>query len=285
MGGSQRLGRARHPVDLHSHSTCSDGVLTPTKLVERAAKRGVICLALTDHDTTEGIAEAQVAADRVGIELVPGVELSTWFDREIHILGYFLDPQAPEILAANTRQRGTRIRRIHQICERLAEIGVELDADEIIAGCSGNAGRPHVARALMAKGYVRTFDEAFRQYLGTNALAYIPASHQPAAEAIELIHRAGGVAVIAHPGVESLAEILPKLAQAGLDGVETEHPAHSKRTARAFRKTARELGLLSTGGSDFHRSKGKAELGDVGIDSDRLETLRARALRRQRALV
>ena len=281
MAVSQRLGRTRRPVDLHSHSTRSDGALTPTVLVERAALRGLTCLALTDHDTTDGVAEAQAAAQRLGIELVSGIEISAWYNREIHILGYFLDPQAPHVLASNERQREARINRVREICERLATLKVDLDAEEILSGCSGNAGRPHVARALIHKGYARNFDEAFQRYLGAKAPAYIPASRLPASEAIRLIHQAGGAAVVAHPGVDNLTEILPALAAAGLDGIETEHPAHCKRTARRFRKRARELGLLSTGGSDFHRPEGKAELGDIGIDLERLETLRARAARHQ----
>lgn len=253
--------------------------------MERAAKRGVTHLALTDHDTLDGYGEARETGERVGVEVIPGIELSAWHTREVHLLGYFVDPEHPELRATTARQATARIERVYEICAKLAEIGVELDAEAILASSPrGNVGRPHIARALMHKGYARSFDEVFRRYLGANAPAYVPAARLTVGDAIGLVHRAGGAAVIAHPGVEGLAHALPEMTALGLDGLESEHPAHCRRTARRFRKHARELDLVATGGSDFHYPEGKAELGDVGIDLERFEVLRDRAARYGRDL-
>lgn len=272
-----RAPSARRPVDLHTHSTCSDGALAPEEVVRIAAARGVRHLALTDHDTLAGVPAATAAAAEAGIELIPGIELTVWHHREVHLLAYFVDARNVELLETTERQRKARIERVHLICARLAELGAPLDAEAVLASADGNVGRPHIARALVEAGHARTFDDAFRRFLGADASAYVAAERLEMADAIRIVHRAGGVAVIAHPGVEGLTEQVPEMARLGLDGVESEHPAHCARTARRFRSLARAHNLLISGGSDFHAPNAKAEFGDFGIDEEGLNLLRARA--------
>ncbi|MCA9546052.1 MAG: PHP domain-containing protein [Myxococcales bacterium] len=277
---------ARFPADLHCHTTCSDGTLSPTELVNIAAARGIESLAITDHDTVAGIAEAREAAAPHGLEIIPGIEISAWLDREVHLLGYFVDPEHPELAEVMDRQRENRIGRVHAICEKLDALGHPLDPAAVFAQVGeGNVGRPHVARALIQAGHARHFDEAFKRFLGAGAPAYVPAARLSIPAAIGLVHRAGGAAVIAHPGVEDLAEQLPFLAANGLDGVETQHPAHPRSTAKRYRYLARKLGLVRTGGSDFHTPMGKADLGTLGVDRPGLDALRRRAARYRDAAV
>jgi predicted metal-dependent phosphoesterase TrpH len=268
---------ARRVADLHTHSTCSDGVLAPSALVAAAAARGVQHLALTDHDTLAGVAEASTAAAALGIELIAGVELSVWHAREVHLLGYFVDPSDPALRVATEAQRRARIARVHLVCARLETLGAPIDPAAVLASADGNVGRPHIARALVAAGHARNFDDAFRRFLGADAAAYVPPERLDLAQGVRLIHGAGGVAVIAHPGVEGLAEQIPSMVAVGLDGVETEHPGHCPRTARRFRSIARAHDLVTTGGSDFHSPGAKADLGDLGVDQAQLDALRARA--------
>ncbi|MCB9554386.1 MAG: PHP domain-containing protein [Myxococcales bacterium] len=265
--------RARYAIDLHMHSNWSDGTLTPAALVAAAARRGVRTIALTDHDTTAGVAEARAAGSARGVSIIAGIEISAWLDREIHVLGYFVDPDDPALTAATRRQSEARVRRVEAICERLAALGVVLDPAPIIASAHGNVGRPHIARALVAAGHVATTSEAFDRYIGNGGPAAVVVERLPAEDAIALIHAAGGVAVLAHPGVEQLEEHIPALAAAGLDGLEVDHPAHGRNVADRLRTLASKNRLVPTGGSDFHRPEGAIAIGHYGVTAAGLAAL------------
>lgn len=265
------------PVDLHCHSTFSDGELAPAALVERAAARGVRVLSLTDHDTLDGLPDAHAAADVVGLRLVDGIEISAWHRREIHVLGYFVDRDDAALREVTARQRTARVDRVYAIADKLATLGIHLDADAVLADAGpGNVGRPHIAAALIAAGHARDKDDVFDRLLGSGKPAYVPAARLPAADAIALVHAAGGVAVLAHPGVEKMDHALGELAAAGLDGVECAHPAHDPATAARYRGLAEKHGLVPTGGSDFHHPHGIYDLGSFGTDAAGLAALEAR---------
>jgi 3',5'-nucleoside bisphosphate phosphatase len=246
--------------DLHMHSRCSDGTLEVEALVQAVHAAGVEVFALTDHDTLEGLARAQVQAEGLGLRLVPGVEISTRLaELELHILGYGFDPTHPGLTQALLGQQAARRGRIPQIVEKLQGMGLEIEVEDVYreAGAA-TPGRPHVARALVARGHVRDSEEAFRRYLGDAAPAQIRKSVPEPAAAIAWIHAAGGKAVWAHPLARPIQRpggfdlLLRELAASGLDGVEEVHPSHADGARRRIRRAARELGLRLTGGSDFH---------------------------------
>lgn len=267
---------ARHPIDLHMHSSMSDGTLSPRRLVAEAARRGVRAIALTDHDTTAGLAEAREAGARLGVRVLDGIELSAWIGREVHILGYFVDPSHPGLMAVTERQRTGRERRARAICARLGELGMPLDPEPIIAGAEGNVGRPHIAAAMIAAGYARNNQEVFDKWLGNQGPANVPIERLSAVEAIDVIHAAGGVAVLAHPGVDDFSAEVPTLVEAGLDGIEILHPAHGGDAIDRFRALARQHDLIQTGGSDFHRPESPVKIGHFGIDDGTLAAMLAR---------
>ena len=275
MNSPTQFGRARFAVDLHMHSTMSDGLLTPREVVELAAVRGVKALALTDHDTTRGLAAAEMVAKEHDIELIPGVEISAWMDREVHILGYFIDRHEPKLSRCLEQMRGARAERVEEICRRLTALGKPLTPEQVHAEGDWNLGRPHVARALLTAGHVASFAEAFRRYLGNDGPAYVPAARLSVREAIQLIHGAGGIAVVAHPAVDGIIDSMPQMSSWGLDGVEIAHPAHSRQARRTLKQTAKRLGLLATGGSDFHTPASPYGIGHCGITEEALAMLRA----------
>jgi len=242
-------------VDLHSHTTASDGVLTPRQLVRLAAKHGVRVLAVTDHDSTSGLADAMDEARTLPpLEIVPGLEINCDVPgAEIHVLGYCLDWAAEWFQAFLGEQREERRRRVHRICERLAELGMPIDPAEIFSLVQeGSAGRPHVAQAMVNRGYVKTVREAFDRYLSANGPANVPRKRLTPVEAVRVIRRARGVPVLAHPGLANRDEMIPELVEAGLLGIETYYPEHSSAQTIAYREMCRRLGLVATGGSDFH---------------------------------
>ncbi len=265
-----------YPVDLHAHSTCSDGALAPSAVVRLAVESGVKALALTDHDTVEGLAEARVVASDCGLELVDGVEISCWYGREIHVLAYFVDPDDPHLRATLAERKAARLERAHAMGDRLARLGAPIDVKKLIASAEGNVGRPHVARALLDAGHVRTFDEAFTRFLGRDAPGYVAPSRFESADAITLIHEWGGVAVLAHPGVEGIDDSLLRLVEMGLDGIEVVHPAHDEGQRRKYRRLAERYGLVATGGSDFHGPNESYRPGTCGVGLDTLEALQRR---------
>jgi predicted metal-dependent phosphoesterase TrpH len=242
------------------HSTRSDGSLSVADLVAAVRDAGVSVFALTDHDTVAGLAEAKQLADSFGLRLVPGVELSTRFEElELHILGYGFDFEHAGLMRHLQEQREARQNRIPALVERLHTLGVALSVEDVyeVAG-SANPGRPHVAKAMVLKGFARDIDDAFRRYLGDSGPANVKKAVPSPREAIAWIHEAGGKAVWAHPLARNLQRTggLDRLARElrahGLDGLEEIHPAQDSNSRRRIRKIARELGMHLTGGSDFH---------------------------------
>ncbi len=246
-------------LDLHLHTTHSDGSCTPTEVVNMARQAGVTALAITDHDIMTGLTEAMTAGQQCEIEIIPGVEISSFTgNSELHVLGYFLDQQDPELLARLKTLRDGRHRRNPQIIERLQTLGIDITYDEVraLAG-SDSVGRPHIARALMDKHVVTSAKEAFDRFLAEGKPAYVPRELPSPAEAIGWIKAARGLAVLAHPtwvkvAEQPLVDLVRQLKADGLDGVEVYYSTHAARQTREYLSLAQQLGLLVTGGSDFH---------------------------------
>jgi len=274
-------------VDLHSHTTASDGARSPRELVRLAAKHGVRVLAVTDHDSTSGLPEAIDEAAHHGIEIVPGLEINCDVPgAEIHVLGYCVDWQAEWFEAFLAGQRAERTARVHRIVERLTELGVPLTAEEVFAICKeGSPGRPHVAQAMIKRGYVKSVREAFDRYLRADGPANVPRRRLTPIEAVAVIRRAHGVPVLAHPGLADRDALIPELVQAGLAGIETYYPEHSAGQIEAYRALCRTHDLVATGGSDYHGPHtGRAStLGSPHVPLSVWHELRARAERLERA--
>jgi hypothetical protein len=240
-------------VDLHAHSTASDGVLAPAAVVEAAHAAGLAALALTDHDTVAGLAEAQAAGERLGLRVVAGAELSAHVDRdEIHLLALHID-RADVIGAELARFRDDRVTRAERMVAKLRQLGVDLSMDDVLreAG-AGAVGRPHVARAVVAAGGAGDVREAFDRFLGDGRPANVEKPRLDAREAIALAHAAGGIAVWAHPGLAGRRDRVEPLVDAGLDGLEVLHPRHSGEDMSRLSALAEHFGLVTSGGSDWH---------------------------------
>ena len=248
-------------VDLHLHTTASDGRSTPFELVEQAAAAGLTVMAATDHDTTASVAEVREWAAGRGIEAIAGIEITAVEDgRDIHVLGYFLNPSDPVFLAFLAGQRRTRVERVHAIAAKLADLSMPVDLRAALAAAnlhSGRAiGRPQVALAMMAAGHVSSTREAFDRWLGPDQPAFVPRSGPSPETVITTIHQAGGLASLAHPGRTLIDARIPALRDAGLDALEAYHSDHDAALAEGYRRMAGDLGLLVTGGSDFHGAAG-----------------------------
>jgi predicted metal-dependent phosphoesterase TrpH len=246
-------------IDLHTHSNHSDGSLSPRRLVELARERGLRAIALTDHDTISGVAEAVAAGRELGVEVVPGVEISAQFTPgTMHILGYYISFTQSPLVAALQRLQRARAHRNPKIIDRLLSLGLEITRTEVESLAGGQVGRPHIAQALVNRGYVANLDEAFDLYLKKGAPAYVEKFRFSPRQSIDIIRSAGGLAALAHPytiGVEdpeNLTRLLQELQNAGLEGIEVFYPEHSEEMTAHYREIASELGLLCTGGSDFH---------------------------------
>ncbi|UCC74571.1 MAG: PHP domain-containing protein [Gemmatimonadota bacterium] len=242
-------------IDLHLHSNRSDGLLEPVAVIEAAKEAGLKALALTDHDTLAGIEEAQGAAAELDIPFVPGVEFSCYDESgSTHLLGYFIDPGHSELVQYLEEARERRLLRAERMVEKLNRLGVELTLDEVRAQTSqdGLIARPHVARALVAGGWVQLYNEAFWRFLAAGQPAYVPTWRISPAEGIRWIHEAGGLAVLAHGGKSHTELGIRALADEGLDGLETLHPEHGPYEVGRLRRLVAQLGLLETGGSDWH---------------------------------
>ncbi len=265
-------------VDLHAHSTASDGAHAPAAAVESAHRAGVAALALTDHDTLAGIPEAQAAADALGLRLVPGVELSVHQGtHEVHLLGLHIRDVAA-LQDELELYRDRRRTRALSIVSKLNALGVGLTMDAVLAAAAGGAlGRPHVSKALIAGGHVRDAREAFDRYLGAGRPAYVDKERLDIADGIALIHRAGGIAVLAHPGPEGTRERLEPLIAAGLDGVEIRHPSHSSEDTKRLAALTAFFDLVPSGGSDWHGAQhGGRVLGAMKVPLAWLEAQDAR---------
>lgn len=265
-------------VDLHSHTCFSDGAHTPEELVALALRRGLAALAVTDHDTVESLPYARAAAG-TALELVPGIELSSAEQgMDLHILGYYLDPEHPELGERLARFRRERRERALAIVERLEGLGAAVDVEDVfdVAG-PGVVGRPHVAEALVRAGHVGSVEDAFRRFLSTRGPAYVPRPAFRPEEAIALIHEAQGVSALAHPGNALAESVVERLAEAGLRGLEVWHPQHGPATVRRYRALAARLGLLETGGTDFHGGPHGIELGEISVPMAMLTALKRAA--------
>jgi 3',5'-nucleoside bisphosphate phosphatase len=272
-------------IDLHSHTTASDGLLSPAALLAAAAAAGVTVLAITDHDTTAGYVEARRLPAGGLLELVPGIEISAVHDgRDLHVLGYFLDPSSVRLSAFLDQQRTDRRRRVVEMTERLQSLGRPIDPRPILeaAECGRSVGRPQIADALVAAGHARSRDDAFQQFLEHGGPAFVPRRGASPAEVIHIIHEAGGLAALAHPGVYKRDHLIEPLAAAGLDAIEARHSDQDAETEAHYRRIAARLGLLVTGGSDFHgnATHRASSLGTVSLPFDDYARLRDRALQR-----
>jgi hypothetical protein len=265
-------------ADLHLHTLFSDGTFTPEELAARGSACGLAAMSLTDHDTVEGCARMAAACQTLGIEFVIGTELTAEFsDKEVHLLGYFLDPNNPKLLAEIKKFQAVRKSRIHEMVRRLNALSVPLRAESVfaLANCR-SPGRPHVARALVQEGLCPSMEAAFERFLKKGRPAWVPKFKISALDAIALIHQAGGLAVMAHPGINHCDEIIPSLAAQGMDGLECFHTKHTAKMSKHYLNTAAHFNLLVTGGSDCHGySKGQPLIGGVKLPGIYWQKLKA----------
>jgi len=261
-------------VDLHIHSTMSDGTMSPTEIVDLAYKKGLSCIALTDHDTVAGNQEAQQRGDVVGLEVISGMELSVSFEGlNVHLLGYLIDSENVSLLRSLHTLQEARETRNREILHTLDVNGIQITEKELqkVSG-TGQTGRPHIAKILMEKKVVRSMDEAFDKYLGRDGSAYVSRFVLDMKSAVDVIHKAGGLAVVAHPyhlikNDMISGEILLHLKGLGVDGIETYYPTHSRKFRKQLIKLAEKYGLLLTGGSDYHGTirRGTTLAGGKGV--------------------
>lgn len=254
--------------DLHVHSTASDGALTPVELIARAERLSVPAIALTDHDTVDGVAAALEAAAQTSVTLIPGVELSAGIgDRAVHILGYHIDHTSTMLLAKLVELRAIRLERAERILSALKAGGIEIAfADVLDAADGGAVGRAHIAQQLVDSGYAESVPHAFKTMLGSSAPYYVPKPVSSPADVIGWIHAAGGVAVLAHPKLSVADDLLPVLVDAGICGIEAYHGSHDAETRAHYEGLAARFGLIATGGSDFHGDQHEGgELGSAHV--------------------
>lgn len=260
-------------IDMHTHTSASDGSMTPDELVRHAFERGLAAVAVTDHDTVDGVSQALEEGDRLGIEVISGVEISVDFPTEMHLLGYFPNGHCESILKTLEGLRKRRELRNPKIVNRLNELGFDITMEEVNSNAEGsNVGRPHIARVLIEKGYVGSMSEAFEKYLGVDRPAYFRKDKLLPQEGIGEITRAGGIPVLAHPifiglTYEKLDQLVGELGEYGLKGIEAFYSWHTEEQTSELLKIAEKQGLLVTGGSDFHGSfKPDIEIG-IGAGS------------------
>ena len=272
-------------IDLHVHTTASDGTLTPEQVVQLAKQTGLAALAITDHDTTAGVPEALETGRELEIEVIAGVELSVVHERcgSLHILGYYIDPRHPDLGEKLEAMRDGRDERNLEILEKLRQLGMQLDLHKVKARAGGQViGRPHMAQELLALGHVSSIKEAFDRFLARGKPAYAERKRMTPPEAIQRIRNASGVAVLAHPGLlplatDALETELAELAEQGIQGLEVHYPEHSPADTRRFLELAKKHNLVITGGTDFHGdNKPDIKLGQNQVPLELLENLRAK---------
>lgn len=244
-------------ADLHIHTTASDGRLTPEEVVQLAADQGISTIAITDHDTYTGYFPARKAGDELGVRVIPGVEITADYkDRECHILAYAFDVGHVGFKRKLLEQKKIRIERSRKMIQNLQKMGFDLDFDDVLGEAgSANIGRVHIAKVVQKKGYASSIQEVFDRYLGNEKPAYYKSLYTPAEDIISLINEAGGVAILAHPGLLYIWEDLQFFLNAGIDGIEYIHPTHSFDLQKKYRLWAENFNLLLSGGSDFHGKK------------------------------
>lgn len=271
----------RRLVDLHVHTTASDGTLSPEEVVREAYEIGLAGVGIADHDTIDGLVPAMNAGNKLGIVVVPGVEINTDYGKdELHMLGYYIDPNSAYIRERLQQLRSARADRAAKIVDKLKAIGVNISMDRVRELADGGAiGRPHIARAIVEAGYASSMNAAFGKYLVRDAPGYVPRYKLTPFEAIEIIRQSGGVAVLAHPGLSHHDELIPELVRAGLEGIEVYHSDHTPLQSRHYLKVAEKYNLIPTGGSDSHGPNNikTIEIGSVTVDIEIVKRLQARA--------
>jgi predicted metal-dependent phosphoesterase TrpH len=270
--------------DLHSHSNRSDGTLTPAEEMRLAAERGLVGVALTDHDTFEGLEEAAAAADELGLDFVPGIEFSAEYDAaSLHILGYWVDPADPAIDVELLRLTATRYRRGEMIVDKLRELGLDISLERVLELAGGEAiARPHIAEAMVEAGIVADEKEAFDHYISDDGLAYVPKHALHPMDAVRLIGEGGGVCVLAHPGMWRGNDTVPdalieQLAANGMVGLEVRHPDHDEEMRAKYAAIADRLQLVPTASSDCHGERYGFRMGQERTDAETFAELRRRA--------
>ncbi len=267
-------------VDLHTHTNYSDGALTPQQLIQKARAADIRVLGIADHDNIGALDEAIECGSEVGMEIINGVELSAALgERDIHILGYFIDHKNPKLLDYLSLFRRERLKRAQRIVEKLHSLKIPLTMDAVLeqAG-SGSVGRPHIANALVDGGLTETYLEAFEKYIGYGGPAYEKKFQLSPREAVEIISSAGGISFIAHPGKNMYESVLMQLIKTGVDGIEIVHPSHSPEVQQYYRSVANQYYLLESGGSDFHGGKKNDDwaLGTVFVTDTLVEAMKRR---------
>mgnify|MGYP006286122701 FL=1 len=281
-------------IDLHMHSTCSDGTMTPSEIVDYAARRGMRIISITDHDTVAHVKEALLAAEERSVEMIPGIEVSAEYESRgtMHILGYFIDHTNEDMNKMLRRFREGRDERNPKIVSRLNELGLDIEYKDVLKEAAGQTvGRPHIAQVLVDKGYVRNSKEAFTKYLAKGSPAYFDRIRFYPDTIIDIIHKAGGLAFLAHPKQLAISddtrleELVRSLISFGLDGIEVYSSCHNKKERALYERIAEQYDLLISGGSDFHGvTKEHIELGYIGNGiemKDRVVTKMKERLSRQ----
>lgn len=276
-------------IDLHLHTTASDGRSTPEELVRRAAAAGITTMAVTDHDTMAGIPAARTAAAEAGIDVVPGIEITAVHNgKDVHMLGYFVDEANADLAGFLLAQRADRRRRIEDMLDRLAGLGIVLDREALLGQAEGKGkaiGRPVIARALIAGGHAKDMTQAFDRYLSPDRPAFVPRVGATPARVVAIIAAAGGVSSFAHPGKLGFDDLIVALSTQGLDAVEVFHPDHDAKASVRYQALALDCGLLVSGGSDDHGPGADRPdtIGTVNLPAAAFEALEARARARRRA--
>jgi predicted metal-dependent phosphoesterase TrpH len=275
-------------IDLHMHTTASDGRLAPAELVDRVAAAGITAMSVTDHDTVSAIAVVRTIAREHGIDLVAGIEItSVHDDRDVHMLGYFFDPADPALLEFLKTQRANRVERFREMGAKLAGLGMPLSIDALLAVAAqrpgASVGRPVLARALYKAGHVASMQDAFDRFLAAGRPAFVPRAGSSPAAVIDVIHRAGGIASMAHPGVTRQPALMAALVDEGLDAIEVYHSDQGADVRQELAAFAADRRLLVTGGSDFHGEDGRDRpLGGATLPEDEFARLKTAAAARQR---
>ncbi|PTX15719.1 hypothetical protein SAMN04488598_13210 [Halanaerobium congolense] len=276
----------RKKIDLHMHTTASDGASTPAELVDTCIDLGLEIIAVTDHDNVTNVKKMQQLGNEKGLKVISGIEISTYRgEAEYHILGYFVDPENDALLGLTETILDSRVERTHKMIEKLTEMGYPLDFKDVKKYATGvSLGRPHVARAMIEKGYINEIGEAFtEEFIAGGGKAYVEKKNVLPAEAIEVILKAGGIPVIAHPHIINHGKALDKkeisrLKDVGLKGVEVYQTKHKQKVTKKYKKIAEELGLLITGGSDYHGENSPGIMpGDTGMSQEEYDQLEKHA--------
>ena len=260
-------------ADMHVHTRISDGVSAPEEVVEQAKRAGLAAVCIVDHDSIGAVEQALWASQKYGVEVIPSTELSSQIgDKELHILGYFVDWRAKWFRDKLVELQEDRRERVKKMIDKLSGLGVKIPYNLVISIDGGVIGRPHIALAMLDRGYIETMQEAFDKYIGYGKPAYVGKYPLTPAEALEIIHRAGGVSVLAHPVFARADDMLPELVEQGLRGIEVYHSRHDASTTRHYKQLAKKYGLLITGGSDSHGRE--VSVGSVRVPYSFIENLK-----------